>query len=79
LARNGTPQNPLPDVSFRFAGRAVAGFRYATIATVAQCLLKIAIDDTLKAPSVIDDPTSVLIRRQRSPPVWRPGESAKAA
>ncbi len=53
------PQNPLPDVSFRFAGRAFAGFRYATIPTVAQRLLKIAIDGTLQAPSVVDDPASV--------------------
>jgi hypothetical protein len=32
---------------------------YATIATVAERLLKIAIDRTLQAPSVIDDATYV--------------------
>jgi hypothetical protein len=53
------PRHPLPDVSFRVSKRALPNCRFATIPTVAQRLLKIAIDGTLQAPSVIDDPASV--------------------
>ena len=59
FARSSGPRDPVPDACFCVSGRAFAGFRYATIPTVAQRLLKIAIDGTLQAPSVVDDPASV--------------------
>ncbi len=57
--RNSGLLDPLPDACFRVVKQAFSDGCFATIATVAERLLKIAIDRTLQAPSVIDDATCV--------------------